>query len=416
MIVDGKSDFHLQKKDIWVESGKIKKIGDNLDEQEGAVVVDGEGLHVSQGWIDMSVWTGQPGLEHRDTLTTTAESSVQGGYTTICIMPDLNPPLHSQTEIQYIKYQSASLPVHMLPIGAVSRGLEGKDMAELFDMHHSGAVAFSEGQKGIQDGGLMLRTLQYSKTFEGLIFQQPRDKHLSQGGQMHEGYTSTSLGLKGLPSIAEEIILKRDLDLIRYTGGRVHFSNISTKGSVEIIRLAKKEGLPVTASVSLVNLCFTDEDLSEFDNNLKVYPPLRSVSDKDALVEGLLDGTIDAILCNHLPLDEEHKNLEFTYADFGAAILESAFGLLWKHVRETISLEQLVEILTRKPRQILGLPSSTIAEGEPAELTLFNPDKAWTFGSGDIYSLSGNYPALGRELLGKPVGILNKKQYYPSKS
>jgi dihydroorotase len=292
----------------------------------------------------------------------------------------------------------------------VSQGCEGKDLAELFDMHSAGAIAFSDGSKAVQDAGLLLRALQYAKAFNGLVLNEPHHKTIAAGGQMHEGVISTSLGMKGVPALAEEIMVQRDLSLLEYAQGRLHLHLLSTAKSVALVRHAKKAGLPVTASVAVANLCFTDEKLAGFDSNWKVMPPLRSRADAEALLEGVLDGTIDFICSNHTPWDEEAKNLEFPYAEFGMAGLETCFALCRTFLGQHLPLDILLEKIALAPRRVFGVPQPAVKPGARAELTIFDPDAEWTFRENDIRSKSHNTPLAGHTFRGKVLGIVNNGQ------
>jgi dihydroorotase len=365
-------------------------------------------LCVSPGWLDVGVYAADPGYEHREELRTAAEAAAAGGFTAMACFPNTDPALHTKSEILYVKNKAAELPVHCYPIGAISQGCEGKDLAELFDMHAAGAVAFSDGKRSVQDAGLLLRALQYAKAFNGLVINVPHHKTIAAGGQMHEGLMSTSLGLKGLPVLAETLMVQRDLSLLEYAEGRLHIHLISTAKSVELIRTAKKAGLPVTCSVAVVNLCFTDEKLADFDSNWKIVPPLRSHKDTAALLEGLADGTIDFICTNHTPWHEEAKNLEFPYADFGMIGLETAFSLSQTFLAKHLSLQDWVEKMSLAPRRVLGLPIPKIAEGERAELTVFDPELEWVLGEKDIRSKSKNTPFVGQTFTGKVLGVICK--------
>jgi dihydroorotase len=398
-VYDGSNES--LKQDILIQNGVITLIAQHIPVPDGAEVITSANLCVSPGWLDIGVQTADPGYEHREDLSTAAAAAAAGGFTSIACFPNTEPALHTKSEILYVKSKSAGLPVHCYPIGAVSQNAEGKDLAELYDMHATGAVAFSDGKKAVQDAGLLLRALQYSRAFNGLIINTPHHKTIAAGGQMHEGLMSTSLGLKGIPSLAEEIIVQRDLSLLEYAEGRLHIHLISTAKSVKMIRAAKKAGLPVTCSVAVANLCFTDEQLVNFDSNWKILPPLREPSDMHALREGLADGTIDFICSNHTPWHEEAKNLEFPYAESGMIGLQTAFALCRTYLHRELSLGMLVQKLCVAPRQILGLPVPKIEQGQPAEITVFDPDLSWTLEVGHILSKSKNTPFIGQSFTGK---------------
>jgi dihydroorotase len=406
-IFDGSQE--RPKQDILVRNGLIEAIGSNLDAGADTEVWASEQLCVSPGWLDVGVYAADPGFEHREDLTSVAAAAAAGGFTAIACLPNTDPALHTKSEILYIKNKASSLPVHCYPIGAVSYACEGKDLAELFDMHAAGAIAFSDGKRSVQDAGLLLRAMQYAQAFNGLIINVPHHKTIATGGQMHEGIMSTSLGLKGLPAMAEELMVQRDLSLLEYSGGRLHIHLVSTARSVAMIRAAKQAGQAVTCSVAVANLCFSDEKLSTFDSNWKISPPLRADSDAAALLEGLEDGTIDFICSNHTPWHEEAKNLEFTYADFGMTGLETSFALCRTFLGNNLNINQLVEKMSLAPRKILGLPIPSIAIGARAELTVFDPEKEWVLEEKNIRSKSRNTPFIGQTMRGKVLGILSGK-------
>ena len=399
--------------DILIENGKILKIDTQIpfDTEGGIQVFEKPNACVSIGWFDVGTQIGDPGFEHREDLESVSQAAMAGGFTALAPFPNTEPAIHSKSEILYIKNRTNSYLVDFEPIGALSVDCKGKDMAEMLDMRSAGAVAFSDGRKSVQDSGLLLRGMQYAKIFDGLIFNVPNDKTIAPHGEIHEGEVSTSLGLSGIPSMAEELMVQRDLSLLAYADSRLHFHNISTAGAVSSIKDAKKRGLKVTASVAALNLCFTDEVLRGFDTNFKVLPPLREEIDRQGLIEGLKDGTIDFISTNHTPIDEEGKNLEFPYADFGAIGLETTFGLINKYLNKSFTINDLVRFLAIQPRQVLGLEIPTITEGAEANLTIFNPDATWTFQAKDIRSKSKNTPLIGEILRGAVLGVVNNGQF-----
>ena len=407
-IIDGKKDVPAQ--DILIRDGLIEAVGANLAPEKGAEVWEWPHACVSPGWFDAGIQACDPGYEHREDLQSAAAAAAAGGYTAVAVFPNTSPAVHSKSEVLYIRNKTAAGPVNFYPIGAVSQGCEGKDLAELFDMHTAGAVAFSDGNKAVQDAGLLLRAMLYARAFNGLIVNEPHHKTIAAGGQMHEGVMSTSLGLKGVPALAEEIMVQRDLSLLEYAQGRLHLHLLSTAKSVALVRAAKKAGLPVTASVAAANLCFTDEKLAAFDSNWKLQPPLRSQSDAEALIDGLLDGTIDFIASNHVPWDEEAKNLEFPYAEFGAIGLETAFALCRTAAVKKLPLDLLIDKISVAPRRVFGLPTPALQPGARAEITVFDPDMAWTLHENDIRSRSRNTPLIGQTLQGRALAIVNKGQ------
>ncbi|MBK7938648.1 MAG: dihydroorotase [Lewinellaceae bacterium] len=409
-ILDGKTESRAR--DILLRDGIIEAIGENLTAEKGTEVWGDKNrvLYTSPGWLDLGIHAGDPGYEHLEDLHSAARAAAAGGYTAVACFPNTNPAIASKSEVLYVKNKTADKPVTFYPIGAVSEKCEGKDLAELFDMHSAGAIAFSDGKKPVQDAGLLLRAMQYTRAFNGLIINEPHHKSIAASGQMHEGLVSTSLGLKGIPALAEEVMVQRDLRLLEYADGRLHLHLLSTAGSVDMVRAAKKAGLPVTASVAVANLCFTDEKLLDFNAYWKVMPPLRTRADADALLDGVLDGTIDIIVSNHTPWDEESKNLEFTYAEFGMTGLETAFAVCRTFLDNRLDMNTLVEKIALAPRRLLGLPVPEIRPGARAELTVFDPETMWVFGGADIRSKSNNTPFIGQTFKGKVWGIIANGQ------
>lgn len=403
-IIDSRSSWNGQTVDIYIKDGKINVIGQDLEVAD-ATIFEAEGACVSIGWFDLGTQVGDPGIEHKEDLMSASDAAKAGGFTAIACQPNTHPTIHSKSEVLYIKNRTRGDIVDFYPIGAISEDCKGKDLAELMDMNHHGAVAFSDGKKSIQNNGLMLRALLYTKPFDGLIINQPYDKDIAAGGIVHEGVVSTSLGLKGIASLAEEMMIQRDLHLVEYTEGKLHVANISTSGSVDLIRRAKAKGLNVTASVNPMNLIFTDSVLTEFDTNYKVNPPIRAESDRVALIEGLKDGTIDLIQTHHTPQDSESKNLEFGYADNGVTMLETAFSAIQMALENDLSTEEIINKIATNPRKILNLELPTIEINSVANLTIFAPNTVWKYSK--TYSKSNNSPFLGQELKGKVLGIVN---------
>lgn len=410
-VVDPASSLHRKTVDLLVQDGVLHQAGP-AEARQADRVVEEEGLMVSPGWLDVGAYVGDPGMEHREDLHSLREAAAAGGFSTVAIWPNTLPPIESKADVHYVLRQNAGKAVEVLPIAALSAKCEGKTLTEMIDVHTAGAIAFSDGLSPLQDGGLFLRALQYATLFDGLILNAPLDLNVAAGGQMHEGVMSTSLGLRGLPSLAEELMVHRDLEILAYTNGRLHLHGISAAGSVEQIRAAKKQGLRVTASVPVLNLVFTDEALHQFDSNFKVQPPLREESDRQALLKALADGTIDFIYSNHAPLDTEAKDLEFPYAEFGAIGLETTFALCRTYLADALPLDQLIAWLSIHPRRVLGLEQAVIEEGAPANLTLFHPEKEWVYDERSIRSKSRNSPLLGQKLKGKPFGVVRGGQVW----
>ncbi|WP_258105782.1 dihydroorotase family protein [Marinoscillum sp. MHG1-6] len=401
-VFDPSSKFHLQTVDILIEDGIIKKIGKGL---KGADI-DLSGKWVSLGFAELSANFCEPGNEHKEDISSGIEVAVSGGFTDVCVAPDTQPALETKGGIQFVRGKSGK--VSLWPIAAVSEELKGENLTEILDLNHNGAVAFSDGVNPIWNTELLLKALQYVQKFEGLIINRPKDVGLSRHAHMHEGAVSTSLGLNGEPSVSEELTIQRDIEILKYAGGRIHFSQISTEKSVDLIKKAKAEGLKVTCDVSINHLLFSDKDLETFDTNYKVDPPLRTSKDRKALIKGLKSGVIDAISTAHQPQDQECKDLEFDLADFGAIGLQTAFAAL-NSIKDELPLEVSIEKITRGPRTVVGLDQPEIAEGAMAKLAVFDPEEKWTFDKSNNKSKSFNSPFVGKELTGKSLGTINGK-------
>ena len=404
-IIDPKSPYHRQVKDILIEDGVIRRISSDLPVSTEKVIAH-QHLHVSPGWVDIFSDFGDPGYEYKETLETGANAAAAGGYTDVFIIPNTRPVIDTKAQVEYIRQKSASLPVEVRPIGAVSQRLEGKELAEMYDMQRSGAIAFGDGTSPVQSAGLMLKALQYVKAFGGTIIQIPDDKSIGAHGLMNEGIVSTRLGLPGKPMISEEIMVARDIKLARYADSKIHFTGISSLKSVEYIKRAKQKGLQVTCSVTPYHLFFFDDDLLDYDTNLKVNPPLRTKSEVLGLREALQKGEIDCISTHHLPHEYDSKILEFENAKFGMTGLQTTYSVL-RTVLPDMEQARLIELLGIQPRKIFGLPDATISEGSPAALSLFDPNGSWTVGEGDLVSKSKNTPFVGRPLKGRALGIIN---------
>lgn len=405
-ITDPNSSFNGQITDIFIENGIISQIGKDLKVQADQVI-DAKGACLSPGWVDVFAHFGDPGYEYKESLESGSAAAAAGGFTDVFVIPNTQPVLQSKSNIEYIVSKAKALPVNIRPIGAITRGCEGKDLAEMYDMRASGSVAFSDGIHAVQSAGLLVKALQYVKAFNGVLIQLPDDKSINPHGLMHEGIISTQLGMAGKPALAEELVVNRDIELTRYAESQIHFTAVSTARSVDAIRAAKKEGPGISCSVTPYHLFFCDEDITSYDSNLKVNPPLRSKEDRAALISALQNGDIDCIATHHLPHEYDSKVLEFEYAKFGMIGLETAYGVLQTAVPE-VKPEQWVQLLAIGPRTIFGLDPVTIEKGAVASLTLFDPKEKWTVTEKDLRSRSKNTPFTGKELTGKVKGIINK--------
>ena len=408
-IIDANSPHNGKVMDVLIESGIIRSIRSKISPEKNVKVIEAENLHISSGWVDMQVNFCDPGFEHKEDLNTGIKAAAAGGFTGVAIVSSTNPPIHSKSEVQYIKNKTAESIVDVYPIGTLSYKQEGEDISEMYDMQQAGAVAFSDDKKSVTNAGLLLRALLYSQNFGGLVITHCDEKSISQDGKMNEGETSTKIGLKGIPALAEELMVNRNIFLAEYTNAPIHIANVSTQKSVTLIREAKSKGLKITASVNAYNIALDDTSLMDFDSNYKLNPPLRSKADIESLRKGVLDGTIDVITSDHRPQDIESKKLEFDNASNGMIGLETAFGLINTN-KGKMKLENIITTLTINPRSILKLQSTMIAEGEQANITLFDPQAEWVFEKKHIQSKSVNTPFIGTKFKGKVIGIINKKQ------
>ncbi len=400
-IVDPTSEHHLKIRDVLIEKGVIKKIATTISAPK-AKEIKLKNLHISQGWFDSSVCFGDPGYEDRETISNGLKTAARSGFTAIALNGLTFPVVDSKSGIQYIKTKSAGNAVTVYPVGSLTVQAHGKDLAELFDMKSEGAVSFYDYQLPIENANLLKIALQYTQNFKGLVQSFPMDPSISRKGMVNEEINSTKLGLKGIPALSEELQITRDLYLLEYTGGSLHIPTISTKKSVQLLKDAKKKGLDVTCSVSINNLCLTDDELEGFDTNFKVLPPLRTQQHVKALLKGLKEGTIDGVTSNHDPRIIEDKKTEFDHAAFGSIGLESCFGAL----NQVTDLETTIKALNGLKNRF-GIEMFPLIEGTKANLTLFNPEGASEFSEEDVISTSKNAAMLGKTLKGNVYGIVH---------
>lgn len=405
-IINAKDkDLHLKKRDILIKNGNVEKIAAKINAPRSTKVVALKNLHVSLGWFDSGVCFGEPGYEERETIKNGLNTAAKSGFTDVVLNPNTYPFVDSSSDIVFLKNASRGNATNLHPLGTLTVKAEGGDLAELYDMGNAGAVGYYDFKSPITNSNLLKIALQYVQNFNGLVYSQPMDKKIKGKGIVNEGAVSTSLGLKGIPALAEELQIVRDLFILEYTGGKLHIPTISTSNSVRLIADAKKKGLDVSCSVAIHNLYFTDEVLEEFDTAYKVMPPLRTMKDVKALRKGLDVGIIDFVTTDHIPLNVELKRVEFDNASDGSIGLESAFGLL----NQIFGIEKTVAFLT-KGKERYSLESNVLAEGQKACLTLFNPQGEHVFDKKDIHSTSKNSMVLGTPLKGKVYGIVNNNQ------
>lgn len=402
-IIDPASPFHLTKQDIFIDKGIIQNIHPAITE-EADTIIDLPGLHVSPGWIDLFANFCDPGYEYKESLESGSAAAIAGGFTTVMVLPNTKPVVDNKSQVEYIIQKSKSLPINVIPIGAITKSAEGKELAEMYDMYNSGAIAFSDGLSPVQSSGMMVKALQYVKPFDGVIIQVPDDKSLAPQGLMNEGIMSTRLGLPGKPVMSEELAVARDIKLARYTDSRLHFTGITSPKSLEYIRRAKDGGLKVTCSVTPHHLFFCDEDLYDYDTNLKVNPPLRTREAMMALRKAVEDGTVDCITTHHAPHEYDSKVVEFEYAKYGITGLETCYAVL-KTVLPEVSEQRWVELLSVNPATIFRLHRHGVSINTPVELTLYQPDGTFTYLEKNIKSKSKNCPFIGKDLHGRVAGI-----------
>ncbi len=407
-LISPSSPQHGKPIDIFIENGIITGV-DTYIETTAEQVIEANGLHVSVGWMDCFANFCDPGDEFKETLSTGAKAAAAGGFTEVMIVPNTKPVIDNKSQVEYIVNTGKQLTATLHAIGSLTRKAEGNDLSEMYDMFNTGAVAFSDGLNSLQSSGVMLKALQYVLAFDGTVIQLPDDKSIAANGLMNEGITSTKLGLPGKPSIAEELLIARDIELAKYTGSKIHFTGISTKKSLGLINNAKQEGLHVTCSVTPYHVYFCDEDVEQYDTNLKVNPPLRSKADMLALQDGLKNGLIDCIASHHEPQDWDCKTCEFEYAKNGMTGLESVFGVTGII---GVTLDDFVKMQTENNRKIFNLPLPEIKVGHAANLTLFIPGVEYIFNEENIFSKSKNNAFIGKTLKGKPLGIVNGNKVF----
>ena len=397
--------LHQKVRDIWIKNGNIEKIGATVKADSKTRVISLPNLHVSKGWIDSSVSFGEPGFEERETLANGIKVAAYSGFTDIVLNPNTRPIPDTSGDVVFLLKTAGEKGARVHPIGALTMESAGHSLAELYDMKNAGAVAFYDFKMPVINSNLFKISLQYVQGFNGMVLSYPMDSSIAANGMVNEGAMSTKLGLKGIPALAEELQIARDLFILEYTGGKLHIPTISTAKAVTLIGEAKKKGLDVSCSVALHNLCFTDEFLEEFETNYKVLPPLRSKKDAEALKRGLKNGVIDMVTTDHLPIDIEEKRIEFDHAAFGSIGLESAFGIL----NTIFDTETSIRLLT-KGRERFGITAVSLKEGQPANLSLFTPEGKSEIKKENLRSTSKNSMYIGQRGKGSVYGVIVNNQ------
>lgn len=408
-VVDKQSPWHLQIVDILIKDGVIQKIAKNI-KAEGVKAYDFKLCSVSPGFVDMNCSLTEPGFEHRDDLNSTLNSASAGGFTDILFFPTSNPTIQSKTDVEYILNKASKHIVNAHCVGALTKNREGKEMTEMYDMKSSGAIAFSDSKKSVQDAGVMSRAMLYANGINSFVINFPEDKNIAGKSRVNEGVMSTLLGMKGNPSLAEELMVSRDLFLAEYQEAKIHLTNISSARSVELIKAAKKRGVNVTADVSIKHLCYDETVLEGFDSNFKLHPPLRTAYDIKALRQGIKDGTIDAISTAHKAIEKEHKEVEFEVADEGMISLQTLLSEALSISAKNLEWSDIVEVLTSKPRAILGLDPKSIDVNQIASLCIYNETETWEYNDKSNKSKSQNSNLYGQSLKGKVKAVINNNQ------
>ena len=406
-IIDKGSPFHKKKKNIVINNGRIAEIGDK--NYSADKVIEAEGMFLSIGWFDVGAYVGDPGLEHKEDLVSLAKAGAAGGFTDVAVLPNTYPTVQTKNEVSYITQGNDNRLVQIHALASVTKSNKGEELTEMIDLHESGAIGFTDGLRSIWHTDIFLKTLQYLQKFDGLLIDHPEDNWLNMFGQMHEGVNSTMLGLKGMPRIAEEVAANKNIELLSYAGGRLHFAKVSTAKTIDLIKVAKKKGLNVSCDITGYQALLDDSLLMDFDTNYKVNPPLREKSDNEALIKALKDGTIDVLVTGHVPQDDESKFLEFDLADFGMINLQT-FASQLTSLSKWIEMEDLLEKITSAPRRLLKLEIPKIEIDEKACLTLFDPNAEWAFDKDTNYSKSKNSPWLGKTIKGRAIAVFNNNK------
>jgi dihydroorotase len=410
-VIDPGNEFHSRRADLLIANGKISRISGTIRAKSDYRVIEAEDLFISRGWIDLQAAACDPGFEHKEDLESLMRCAAAGGFTAVCVHSATNPPLHTKAQIEYLIGKSKRGVCRIIPFGTVSQEGKGQDLSEMYDMKLSGAGAFSDYKKPLSDSGLLLRALQYADNIGSLIIAHCQDETISLKGQMNEGPVAVSLGLRGIPALAEELMVERNIRILEYSGGRLHIPCITSAGSIPLIRKAKAAGLKITCGVPVANLLLEDKELADFDTNYKLDPPLRAKQDVNALRQAVLNGTIDVIVSDHQPQDKESKELEFDLAESGMISLQTAFGCALKALGSD-HVEEIVRAFSEAPRKILGQKTRLLREGDPADLTLFSTKGSFTLNAENNLSPSANSPFLDRKLPGRVVGIVRRDKSF----
>ena len=406
-IVDPASPHHLSVVDLRIELGNITAIAPSIPATEQDQVIEATGKSISTGWIDLLAAAGDPGEEYREDLLSLSRAAEKGGFSGLGYMPSTQPAIQTKADVEYVLNKTAGGKVRFHPLGALTKDRAGKELTEIYDMRNAGAAAFTDAFHPVKDAGIMLRTLQYVKLFDGTIINIPSDHTIVGNATINEGTMSTNLGMYGIPDVLEEIMVERYIKLAEYAGSRLHLACISSARSLEHIRAAKKRGVRVTASVTPYHLYFDETAVGSYDTTYKVNPPLRTAADVASLKDAVADGTIDVITSFHLPYDSDAKECEFEYAAFGMAGIETCFAAAFTAMAGVADITRLIACFTSEPRKVLGLDQVIIQVGSTCPLTLFDTTNQWTVSTSDLLSKGINNPFIGKTLNGNAIATLN---------
>lgn len=388
--------------DILIDQNKIMAIDGQLNVSADRII-DASEMLLFPSLVDAHCSIGEPGFEFKEDLRSAANAAKNGGFGTLLMLPDTNPCIDNRGQLEYIFNRSNNLGIEIIPFGTISKQLKGEELSEMFDLNDGGAIAFTDGKHAIKDVNLMKRALEYTLPFKGIVCSFPFDDRLNPGSMVHESKNNIKLGIKSAPSLSETLMVSRDLSLQNYCGGQLHFSAISAKESVQLIAEAKNKGQNVSCAVPLVNLLYTDERLEDFDSNFKTLPHLREIEDKNALIEGLKNGTIDMIVADHTPENIENKDLEFDHASFGMIMLETALSMINEQLSHILGWETIIDKFSISPRNRFGLKQPDLELGHEFNFALFDPNASWVYDSSERRSKSANSPLHNSTLLGKVV-------------
>ena len=407
-ILDSNSPFHKKEKNVLLQNGRITEIGDK--NYQADKVIKAEGMILSAGWFDLGTFIGDPGLEHKEDLESGSKAAMAGGFTEIAVLPNTLPSIQTKNDVNYLTKGNDNRLLQIHPLASVTKNNKGEELTEMIDLHEAGAAGFTDGLKPIWHTDIFLKSLQYLQKFNGVLIDHPEDIWLNMFGQMHEGLESTMLGLKGMPRIAEEVAISRNIKLLNYAGGRLHLAKLSTAKSISLIRAAKGK-MNITCDIAAYQPLLDDTMLAGFDTNYKVNPPLREKSDNDTLIKGLNDGTIDVICSGHLPQDEESKSIEFDHADPGIINLQT-FASNLVSLSKYVDWDVLIEKVTHGPRSVLSLENPVIDVEAKANLTLLDPRHTWTLDETTNLSNAKNSPWFGQSITGKAVAVFNNGKHW----